>query len=156
MELCLAGLIPQSLQLQAQVTLPSLTWRHKSGQCAKPCARRSVCAVRVVEVSVLVCLSSSWSHVTQVGCLKVWGTGAEGCRVKWRGLCVYNPAIHWSTDTAYSCIHCQWFLHLLVPRCVFSSGAATQRRAAGRKSVCIWKVLRPSRSITVFRGFPRS
>ena len=32
----------------------------------------------------------------------------------------------------------------------------SQRWAAGRKSVCIWKVLRSSRSITVFRGFPQS
>jgi hypothetical protein len=39
----ISGLIPQSLQLQAQATLASLSWCHKSGQCAKSCARRSVC-----------------------------------------------------------------------------------------------------------------
>jgi len=38
----IAGLIPQCLQLQAQVTLASLGWCHKSAGCAKSCARRSV------------------------------------------------------------------------------------------------------------------
>jgi len=41
-----AGLIPQRLQLQAQVTLASLDWYHKLGECAKSCARRSVCFCR--------------------------------------------------------------------------------------------------------------
>ena len=42
---------------------------HKLGECAKSCARRSVCvaAARAVGVSVLVCLRSSCSHVTEVG-----------------------------------------------------------------------------------------
>jgi len=39
----IAGLIPQSLHLQTQVTLASQSWCHKPGQCAKSCARRSVC-----------------------------------------------------------------------------------------------------------------
>jgi hypothetical protein len=39
----IAGLIPLSLQLQAQVRVGSLGWCHKSGECAKSCARRSVC-----------------------------------------------------------------------------------------------------------------
>jgi len=39
----IAGLIPQSPQLQAQVRSASLCWCHKSGKCAKSCARRSVC-----------------------------------------------------------------------------------------------------------------
>jgi hypothetical protein len=39
----IAVLIPQSLQLQTQVTLASLGWCCQSGQCAKSCARRSVC-----------------------------------------------------------------------------------------------------------------
>jgi hypothetical protein len=43
MELSIPGLIPQSLQLQAQVTLASLGRCHKSGRCAKSCARRSLC-----------------------------------------------------------------------------------------------------------------
>jgi hypothetical protein len=38
-----SALIPQSLQLQAQVTLASLSWCLKPGRCAKSCARRSVC-----------------------------------------------------------------------------------------------------------------
>lgn len=40
--LCSTGLIPQSLQLQAQVTLASLGWCHTSIECAKSCARISV------------------------------------------------------------------------------------------------------------------
>ena len=32
----------------------------------------------------------------------------------------------------------------------------SQRRRADRKAVCFWKVLRPSRSTTVFRGLPPS
>ena len=42
---------------------------------------------------VLVCLRGSCSHVTEVGCLKVCETGAEGCHVKWWGLCGRNSAI---------------------------------------------------------------
>jgi len=38
-----AGLIPQSLQRQAQVTLASLGWCHSTAECAKSCACRSVC-----------------------------------------------------------------------------------------------------------------
>jgi len=41
-EACIAVLTPQSLQLQKQVKLMSLGWCHKSGQCAKSCARISV------------------------------------------------------------------------------------------------------------------
>jgi len=40
---CVAELIPRVLQLQLQVTLVSRDWCHNSGQCAKSCARRSVC-----------------------------------------------------------------------------------------------------------------
>jgi len=39
---CVAVLIPQSLQLRTQVTLTSLGWCHKSGECWKR-ACRSVC-----------------------------------------------------------------------------------------------------------------
>jgi hypothetical protein len=39
----IAGLIPQSLQLQAQVTLASLGSYHKSVEYTKSCARTSVC-----------------------------------------------------------------------------------------------------------------
>jgi len=39
----ISGLITQNLHLQAQITLASLSWCHKSGQCANSCARRSVC-----------------------------------------------------------------------------------------------------------------
>jgi len=39
----IAGLFPQRFQRQAQVTLASLGWCHKSGGCAESCARRSEC-----------------------------------------------------------------------------------------------------------------
>jgi hypothetical protein len=39
----IAALTPQSLRLQAQLMLASLGSCHKSGECAKSCARRSVC-----------------------------------------------------------------------------------------------------------------
>ena len=38
-----AGEIPQCLELQVQVTLVSIGRSHKSGECAKLCARRSAC-----------------------------------------------------------------------------------------------------------------
>jgi hypothetical protein len=38
-----AEFISWSLQPQGQVKLANLGWRHKSGECAKPCARRSEC-----------------------------------------------------------------------------------------------------------------
>jgi hypothetical protein len=43
---CIPGLIPQRLQLQAQVTLASLGWCHRWGECAKSHAHRSVCFCR--------------------------------------------------------------------------------------------------------------
>jgi len=39
----IAGVIPQSLQPQTQVTLASLALCPELGVCAKSCARRSVC-----------------------------------------------------------------------------------------------------------------
>ena len=39
----IAGVIPESIRLHAQLTLASLGRCHKSGECAKSCARRSVC-----------------------------------------------------------------------------------------------------------------
>ena len=38
------GVITQSLQRQEQLTLASPCWCHMSGECAKPCARVSVCS----------------------------------------------------------------------------------------------------------------
>jgi hypothetical protein len=40
---CTTRLIPKSLQHHAQAMLVSLGCCHKSGECAKSCARRSVC-----------------------------------------------------------------------------------------------------------------
>jgi hypothetical protein len=39
----IAGLITQSIWLKKQVTLASLGWCHKKGECAKSCARGSEC-----------------------------------------------------------------------------------------------------------------
>ena len=39
--------------------------------CAKSCARRSVCAIREMEVPLLVCLRSSCSHVIDEGAQRV-------------------------------------------------------------------------------------
>jgi len=60
---CIAGLIPQSLQLQTKVTLVNLI--SKVGRVPKPCGvDRCVSAVRSVEEPVFVCLRSSCNHVT--------------------------------------------------------------------------------------------
>jgi len=56
------AVIPRSPQLQALVSLSKLDWGHTSGECVKSCA----CAVRAVEVPVLVCVRSSGKHVTEV------------------------------------------------------------------------------------------
>ena len=48
--MCILGLIPQRLLFQKQVMWASLGWYHNSWECAKSCARRSVC------VCVCVCL----------------------------------------------------------------------------------------------------
>jgi hypothetical protein len=53
----ISELIPQSIQLRAEVMLASLGWCHKLGECAKSCARRSVCfchqSDRVVSTGLL-------------------------------------------------------------------------------------------------------
>jgi hypothetical protein len=66
---CIAWLIRQSVQLQAQVTLASLGRCHKSGKCAKSCTYRSArfCDQRAMEVPLFGCLRSSCNHVTEVG-----------------------------------------------------------------------------------------
>lgn len=40
--LCVTRLIAKRLQFQAHITSANVGWRHKSGKCAKSCARRSV------------------------------------------------------------------------------------------------------------------
>jgi hypothetical protein len=62
----IAGVIPRSLQLHAHV-LAILGSCHKSGQCAKSCARRSVCLCRAVGEPLLFCLGSSCYHVIEIG-----------------------------------------------------------------------------------------
>ena len=69
----IAGLIPPSLQLQAQVTC------DKRRQMSQVGSLRGVSAVRALEMPVLVCLPSSCSHVTEEGKGKVHlKTGIEG------------------------------------------------------------------------------
>ena len=99
--LIIPGLIPWSLQLQAQVKLASLVWSPKSGMCAKSVrVKRCVSAVGAMEVLVFVCLHSSCNHVTDVEGTKFCETRAESCHAKWWGLCEYNPA------TLYLSISC--------------------------------------------------
>jgi len=88
------GLIPQSLQRQTKVTLDSLGWRHNKRECAKCYAKRSVCAVRAVEVPVFFRLRSSCSHVTEVGGTYRLETSSEGCHARRRALCGCNLVIH--------------------------------------------------------------
>jgi hypothetical protein len=92
------ALIPQSLQLQAQVTSAIVVWCHKSGEWVKSCARGDKCvsAVIAVEMSVLVFLRSSWNHATEVG--GPWGLWDSRWRLsckmtKCRGFCRCNLAI---------------------------------------------------------------
>ena len=67
--LTVAGLIPQSPQLQAQVTLGSLGSLVTSRDSARSCVRvdQRFSAVTAVEVPVFFCLRSNSSHVTEVG-----------------------------------------------------------------------------------------
>ena len=91
----IAGLIPQSLQLRAQLTLASQA-DVTSLESARIGVRVGQCvsAVRAVEVSVLVCLRSGCSHATELGGPRFCGARAEGCHSTWWGLCGSNPAIH--------------------------------------------------------------
>ena len=61
----IAGLIPQSLQLEVQVTLTSLGWRHRMRRSAKSYARRSACFRN--QSGVLVCLRSNCNDVSEGG-----------------------------------------------------------------------------------------
>jgi hypothetical protein len=93
------GVIWQGLQLQGQVTLASLGWCHKSGECARLCARRSVCfcsqgRCRCEYSSVYVVAAIMRQKYKE---RKVCETRTEGCNAKWRGLCGCNLAIiFWS------------------------------------------------------------
>jgi len=81
----IAGLIPQSLHLQAQVTLASLGWLHKSWECTKKIARRSVllCSQsggRCQYSSAYVTAAITWLREED---RKICETRTEGCREKW-------------------------------------------------------------------------
>jgi hypothetical protein len=85
-----AGVITQSLQLQAQITSASLGWCHKS-------------------VSINLSLQPErwrcqyWSAYAADTIMwlgyeggKVWETRAEGCHAEWRGHCGRNSALYTS------------------------------------------------------------
>jgi hypothetical protein len=61
----IAELIPQSSQVQAQLTLASHITSRESAR-SRVRVDQCVSAVRAVEVPVLVCLRSSCSYVTEV------------------------------------------------------------------------------------------
>jgi hypothetical protein len=84
-------LISQSLQHQTQLTLASLGWSPKSGECAKSCV-----GLFLPELVCCIVAASKW--LRQEG-YKVYETLAEGFHAKWRGLCGYNPAISISYST---------------------------------------------------------
>lgn len=64
----MAGLIPQSVEPQAQVTLATLCVCHKSGECANLYARRSVCfCPQIAGGASIRLLRSRCSHMTQEG-----------------------------------------------------------------------------------------
>jgi len=62
----IARLIPQSVQLQAQVRLASLGWCYNLGGGAKPYARIPAYFFRAEKVPVFFCLRSSCYHVIEV------------------------------------------------------------------------------------------
>jgi hypothetical protein len=88
-----AILIPQSLQLRAQVTLARQGWCHVWGECAKSGAQRSVCFFSKSGGGASICVDYSSNHVTEVGRLSGLWTDSESCHGKWRGLCGYNPVV---------------------------------------------------------------
>ena len=67
LQFSLAGIIPQSLQFQLQETITnqSNVTTHESAP-SFVCVDQCICAVRAVEVPVLVCLRSSCNHVNEV------------------------------------------------------------------------------------------
>ena len=87
-------LIPQSVQLQAHVTLQILGWGHKQGKCVKSCARRSVFLLserwKCQNSSAYVAAAVMWMKLE--GC-RVSGIRLECRHERWRGLCGCNLAI---------------------------------------------------------------
>jgi len=60
---CIVGLIPQSLQIQAELTLASVGLY----QVMRVHVDRCVPVVWVLEVSVFICLCNTCNHVTEAG-----------------------------------------------------------------------------------------
>jgi hypothetical protein len=89
-----AGVIPQSLQLQAQVKIASRSWRHKSGECAKSCARESVCFCNQSSGGTIIfCSDSSCNDVTGRKVVYFVTLSAKCCLAKWLGFCGFNSVI---------------------------------------------------------------
>ena len=85
--MCLASclgigvVIPQSHQLQVQVTLASQGCWHKSGSCAKSLVRMSMCFCSG-GVANNFCMCSGYSHVMRYEVHKVCETCVEGSHTK--------------------------------------------------------------------------
>jgi len=84
--------IPQSLQLPAQVRSVSLGWCHISGGSAKLCVYRSVCW-RCQYLSAYVAAAIMWLRLDSH---KVWET--QPCHAKWQWLCGFMTLSQFTTS----------------------------------------------------------
>jgi hypothetical protein len=120
-----AGVMPQSVQLHAQVRLEGIGTRHKSGEC--------VFAVRAVDVPVFVRLHSNCSHVTEVAVpLKVCETRSEVRHAKRQRLCGRNPVIippeQYPTRLCFNLVHWITVAHISD---LFTQAISTRRMFPG-------------------------
>jgi hypothetical protein len=104
--LSIAGLIPQSCQLQAQVKLVSLGWRQNKWACANSYALRSACFCSqigggaIIRLSAYIATAVMWQKYEGRNVCK---TRAEGCNAKLRGLCGCNSVIPVVVQACYNC-----------------------------------------------------
>jgi len=91
----IAELIPQNLQILAQVALANLGRCHTLGENAKWCARRSVysCSYICGDAGILPLYVQAAIIWWRLEDRKVCETRAESCNARWRGLCGFSPAI---------------------------------------------------------------
>jgi len=99
-----AGLIPEGLQLRAQMNLESLDRSHKSGWCAESCARRWACFwIKATKVPVFLCLRNSCTHVTEVnGPSDLWNS-------RWRLLCKVTGTFCYKWTVSFPTLRSTWF-----------------------------------------------
>jgi len=102
-----AGVISQSPQLQAQITLVILDWCKKSSECGKSCACRSICFCSQSDGVAYVAATITWLRWEDG---KICETRTEGFHANWLGLCGCNAAIQWLCSS--SC-EIRWFFHYL-------------------------------------------